>query len=74
MYPKNREEYHQAFLEVYSKSPWKDRMIEKSGQKYYDEVMRIHQERLDKKDFDNIGPQTEDQWNELRLKIEGEKK
>lgn len=68
LYPKNRREYSEAFVEEYSKEPLKSRMISQSGQKYYDEVMRIYQERLAKDDFE-IGPQSVEEWEQLREKI-----
>lgn len=68
MYPKNRKEYTEAFLEVYSSSPWKEKLINDFGQKYYDEVIKIHQQRLDSDDF-NIGPQSVKEWEELRNQL-----
>lgn len=65
MYPTDRREYTEAFLEEYSKDPWKSKLIEDFGVDYYNEVIRIHQERLDKNNF-NIGPQSIKEWDELK--------
>lgn len=68
LYPKNRREYTEAFVEEYAKDPLKSRMIESFGQKYYDEVMSIHRERLDKDDF-MIGPQSGPEWDQFREQL-----
>ena len=65
MYPNNRREYHEAFLETYKEEKWKNKLIADQGEKYYYKVMEIYQERLDKDDF-MIGPQSVEEWDELR--------
>lgn len=68
MYPKNRREYHEAFMEVYSQGKAKEGLIKQFGISYYEEVMRIHQERLEKDDF-MIGPQSIEEWATYREKF-----
>ena len=68
MYPKDRREYHEAFLETYNQDTWKNKLISDFGEKYYLKVMEIYKERLEKNDF-MIGPQTVSEWEELRKSL-----
>lgn len=65
MYPKDRREYHEGFLDTYSQDPHMSLMIERYGRKYYDVVIDIYIERLKKNDF-TIGPQSVEEWTKLR--------
>jgi hypothetical protein len=68
MYPKDRREYTEAFLVAYAQDPWKTKLIADFGQKYYDEVMRIHQERLNQDNY-MIGPQSVAEWEQFREEL-----
>ena len=67
---RGRKEYTEWFLYEYAKDKHKKRMTDHFGEAYYNEVMRIHQERLDRNDF-NIGPQSAESWNELHKSLTG---
>ena len=68
MYPKDRKEYHEAFLETYKQDKWKNKLISDFGEKYYLKVMEIYKERLENNDF-MIGPQTVSEWEELKKSL-----
>lgn len=70
-FSKDRAVYSKWFLEEYARPERKSRLIQSQGEKYYYEVMRIYQERLDENDF-NLGPQSVEEWNELREKFSKE--
>ncbi len=71
MYPKDKKEYHEAFLEHYTQGKPKEKMIEMEGEEYFNEVIRIHRLRLEKNYF-NIGPQSKEDW--IKFKEELNKK
>lgn len=63
-----RQAYTQWFLDAYKSEPRRSLMIEQSGEKYYNEVIKIHEQRLQRNNF-NIGPQSVDEWEALRKKL-----
>lgn len=67
-FSKDRKVYTTWFLEHYSQEKYKNHLISQFGQKYYDEVMKIHKERIEKNDFE-IGPQSFEEWDNLRKSI-----
>ena len=63
-----RKAYTEWFMEHFSKDPQRSRLIDKTGKSYYDEVMKIHRERLEMGNF-NHGPQSVEEWEALRLQL-----
>lgn len=63
-----RQEYTKWFLEAYKSEPRRTLMIEQVGEKYYNEVIKIHEQRLSRNNF-NIGPQSVDEWEILKKKV-----